>query len=126
MKTYVKFNSFNAQESILKADELPGEGWVEVSNHEDGKCYKLENGTPVQYSIEDSHLVWGDQWLVDKLARVRSERNDLLAKSDWTQFPNAPLSAEKKAEWEVYRQALRDITDGITSYDQEIVWPTAS
>ena len=37
------------------------------------------------------------------------ERDILLKESDWTQLPDSPLSAEKKAEWAAYRQALRDL-----------------
>ena len=40
---------------------------------------------------------------------LRSERNALLSYSDWTQIPDAPLSAEKKQEWQTYRQALRNL-----------------
>ena len=36
--------------------------------------------------------------------------NNLLQESDWTQFNDSPLSDSKKAEWQTYRQALRDIT----------------
>jgi hypothetical protein len=42
------------------------------------------------------------------LVAVRAIRNDLLQRSDWTQQPDA-LSTEKRAEWAVYRQALRDV-----------------
>jgi len=35
-------------------------------------------------------------------------RNKLLQESDWTQLTDSPAD---KAEWAVYRQALRDITD---------------
>ena len=37
----------------------------------------------------------------------RSGRDVKLAKTDWTQLPNAPIS--NAAEWETYRQALRDM-----------------
>lgn len=37
-------------------------------------------------------------------------RKFLLLNSDWTQLPDSPLSAEKKAEWAAYRQALRDLS----------------
>jgi hypothetical protein len=43
------------------------------------------------------------------LQGVRSIRNHLLGDSDWTQFADSPLSADVKAEWAVYRQALRDL-----------------
>ena len=35
-------------------------------------------------------------------------RDELLARSDWTQFNDSPLSDEDKAIWATYRQALRD------------------
>lgn len=41
---------------------------------------------------------------------IREPRNFHLARSDWTQMPDSPLSAEKKAEWAAYRQELRDMT----------------
>jgi hypothetical protein len=40
---------------------------------------------------------------------VRDLRNHLLVDSDWTQSADSPLSADVKAEWAVYRQALRDL-----------------
>ena len=30
------------------------------------------------------------------------KRNNKLIASDWTQMPDSPLSAEKKAEWATY------------------------
>jgi len=56
----------------------------------------------------------------------RANRNVRLQKSDWTQFPDSPLSDTKKAEWTTYRQALRDIPEtysDATSLD-DIIWPT--
>ena len=41
---------------------------------------------------------------------IRSQRNDLLAKCDWTVLADSPLTEEKRAEWLTYRQALRDIS----------------
>ena len=46
------------------------------------------------------------------LVAVRARRDTLLQKSDWTQYSDA-LSAEKKAEWVAYRQALRDVPQNI-------------
>tara|TARA_R100000697_G_scaffold30069_1_gene40123 strand:- start:1850 stop:2131 length:282 start_codon:yes stop_codon:yes gene_type:complete len=39
----------------------------------------------------------------------RQDRDILLAKSDWTQANDSPLSNEKKIEWATYRTALRDL-----------------
>jgi len=43
-----------------------------------------------------------DEYLVE---RMRNHRNRLLAESDWTQLPDAPVD---RAAWATYRQALRD------------------
>ena len=43
-----------------------------------------------------------DEWLVE---RMRHHRDRLLAESDWTQLPDAPVD---RAAWAKYRQALRD------------------
>lgn len=40
---------------------------------------------------------------------ARAERNARLRACDWTQAPDAPLAAAKRAEWQAYRQALRDL-----------------
>ena len=55
--------------------------------------------------------------------QVIEQRLYLLRQSDWTQLADVPLSAEKKAEWNTYRQALRDITlqEG---YPFNVVFPT--
>ena len=41
---------------------------------------------------------------------IYTKRDLRLQGSDWTQFPDSPLTVEKRAEWAVYRQALRDIS----------------
>lgn len=58
---------------------------------------------------------------------VRRHRDFLLATTDWTQMPDAPLTAEKKAEWATYRQQLRDMPKLYANIQSasEIVPPTA-
>ncbi len=58
------------------------------------------------------------QWAV-----VRTERNKLIANTDWTQLPDAALSNTQTAQWALYRQALRDITAQSDPFN--IVWPVA-
>ncbi len=55
---------------------------------------------------------------------VRQERDRRLAESDWTQTNDSPLSDEKKAEWQTYRQELRDIISTITNVTDIVNWPT--
>ena len=52
---------------------------------------------------------------------VRNERNELLLQCDWTQISDSPLILEKKNEWKIYRQELRDITLQENSFS--ITWP---
>ena len=52
-------------------------------------------------------------------ARVRADRNRLLAASDWTQVADAPVD---QAAWATYRQALRDVT-GQAGFPHEVDWP---
>jgi hypothetical protein len=59
----------------------------------------------------------------DELAEAaRTQRDKLLAESDWTQLPDSPLSGAGKAAWAAYRQALRDISDQ-SGFPEEIIWP---
>lgn len=43
------------------------------------------------------------------LENIRVTRDYRLQISDWTQMPDSPLSAERKGEWAIYRQALREL-----------------
>jgi len=57
-----------------------------------------------------------------RLQRYRDRRDLMLARSDWTQLTDAPLSAAGKAEWAAYRQLLRDLPEEADS-DGRFVWP---
>jgi hypothetical protein len=57
----------------------------------------------------------------------RLQRNGMLQGSDWTQAADSPLSDSKKAEWATYRQALRDLINGLDddlATAEGVVWPT--
>lgn len=64
--------------------------------------------------------------LEEETAYVREKRNYILGMSDWTRLDDNGLSADKKAEWETYRQALRDIPQdaGFTGREASVTWPT--
>jgi len=72
-----------------------------------------QNYIVTDLSADDSAAKVGAQWTV-----IRAERNKLLAESDWTQLPDAPVDA---AAWATYRQALRDITTQANPF--AIIWP---
>jgi len=47
------------------------------------------------------------------MTAFRLVRNGKLADCDYTQLPDVGLDAQTVAAWQTYRQALRDITDGL-------------
>lgn len=51
---------------------------------------------------------------------ARAQRDGLLAASDWTQLPDAPVDA---TAWAAYRQALRDISQQ-PGFPDAIKWPS--
>tara|TARA_R110002012_G_scaffold175879_1_gene340748 strand:+ start:190 stop:570 length:381 start_codon:yes stop_codon:yes gene_type:complete len=46
---------------------------------------------------------------------LRIERNKDLQESDWTVLQDNPLTPEKRSEWMVFRTALRNITNDLTT-----------
>jgi hypothetical protein len=94
--------------------------------------YRKDNEWRVKPPSPGSYYYWdlnSESWVLNstELYRLlRQQRDGLLFTCDWTQLPDAPIAAEKKAEWTAYRQALRDIPQNypnLTSLD-EVVWPT--
>ena len=56
----------------------------------------------------------------EQLAKeARDQRDALLADSDWTQVPDAPVD---QAAWATYRQALRDVPEQ-AGFPSDINWP---
>lgn len=51
---------------------------------------------------------------------ARDKRNSLLAQTDWSQAADVPASL--KANYTVYRQALRDVPSQ-SGFPDNIVWP---
>lgn len=75
--------------------------------------------TPTPVYGPDEVAVYTDGiWTVKKdEARVkqyektqRMHRDRLLARSDWTQLPDAPLTHDEAQRWREYRHALRTVT----------------
>ena len=70
--------------------------------------------------LDSGKWFWLDtatQWAV-----IREVRDALLAESDWTQVSDSPLSAGQREQWQIYRQALRDLP-GAFSDPAGVIWP---
>jgi hypothetical protein len=57
---------------------------------------------------------------------LRLTRNKLLADTDYTVLQDSTYTDAQVAEWVIYRQALRDITNGLTTVAdvEAVVFPT--
>lgn len=90
---------------------------------------------------EDTHEFSGETFLQDEFgdwflrketaplpqeqaeANIRSRRDSLLKETDWVVIMHTEKGTNIPMEWEVYRQALRDIT-AQTGFPYEVTWPT--
>ena len=63
-----------------------------------------------EWRAEESDRLW---------ERIRTDRDDRLARCDFRVLPDYP--GTDREDWEVYRQALRDITE--QTDPKNIVWP---
>ena len=92
-----------------------------VSMHEsmqEGSCIELTYDQWQEALTENCKVVEGVHTLIPttqdeitqgKYNALRYDRDKLLKESDWTQMADSPLTDIKKQEWQVYRQALRDL-----------------
>lgn len=121
MNTYLAFNSDGSlfQECTIKDIPDDGKTYIDISTLDPrpdifSKIYNLVNNT-VQAS-DPPEVVVSDTIL---LRDIRIKRNQLLDESDWTQVPD---SSANTSEWATYRQALRDMMDGVDV--NNVTWPT--
>ena len=90
--------------------------------------FKLVNGVQVQFTAEEEaardaeEAAWAAGAFDRAIDDVRRKRDALIKATDYLALSDNTLSAEMTT----YRQALRDITNGVTTVEQcnSITWPT--
>ena len=85
--------------------------------------YREVNGQIEQYAEAAPVPSVPEPTTEEQEIQVRAQRNSLLDLCDWTQLPDAPLTAEQKQAWAEYRQALRDVPEQ-TGFPENVVWPS--
>ena len=89
---------------------LTPDGLVDLTEEEIADIQELQSSTTREARVAQS---------------MRSERNTLLAASDWTQANDSPLTDEAKASWVTYRTALRNLPNHSNWPNLEDAdWPT--
>ncbi len=89
---------------------------------------KLVNGERIALTAEEEaardaeEAAWAAGAFDREIAEVRSRRNRLLAETDFYALSDVTMSSDMTT----YRQALRDITNGVDTVDKcnAITWPT--
>lgn len=92
-----------------------------TKNVEEGAPAETENGWVVTWLVTDATSEQLAERTAQQWSNVRAARNQRLVSCDWTQLPDAPLTAAQTADWAEYRQALRDVTTQPDPFN--IVWP---
>ena len=90
--------------------------------------YHNINGEKVQFTAEEEtardaeEKAWADGALARAQARLRRERNQKLAETDFYALSDMTMSDDMKT----YRQNLRDLPDGKDTVDKcnNVTWPT--
>ena len=76
--------------------------------------------------VEEREDRWYQTWRViqrpDADSRVRDKRNQLLGDTDWIVTRAYERNENIPSEWEIYRQALRDVPQQ-EGFPQNVVWP---
>jgi len=71
----------------------------------------------IPFTEDEKNGALAEQW-----RNVRSKRDQLLSKTDWSVLPDSQLSETKKNEFLSYRQYLRNIPQQFSS-PNKITWP---
>lgn len=112
---------FDSQGNRVKPDDE--QNWIEVEGDISASSFFKKEGSSIRPFTAEEVAEKNSSMLNNALMfDLRIERKKRLDESDWTQFETTPLSAEKKAEWATYRQALRDLPDTVTN-PQSFEWP---
>jgi hypothetical protein len=77
-----------------------------ISNVSTGIVEQIPYTPEEELEADREAQVWADGASERAMAELREQRNRLLADSDFSQLPDAPVN---KAEWATYRQSLRDL-----------------
>lgn len=97
----IDINVYTVKEVYLDAENIARYSWTVIPKTDDALAQAIR-----------------DKWMI-----VRADRTLMLSQSDFTQVADSPMTAEKRAEWATYRQALRDLTTQTDPFN--IVWPTS-
>lgn len=104
----INFIVYNSEGDILRTGTCPGsmidlqagDGEYVIEGVANDATNRISNGVVVDKPVEVTYI---------SIDEIRVERDILIAKTDWTQLPDAPLTTAQKTQYKAYRTALRDL-----------------
>ena len=93
--------------------------------------YHLIDGVKVQFTAEEEtirdaeELAFPNELFNRCMSNLRAKRDRLLNETDWIVIKAKETGATIPTAWKTYRQALRDITENLTTVDEvnAVVFP---
>lgn len=75
---------------------------------------------------EDAEAIERDRLnaIQSRWQNLRCERNIRISNTDWVMLSDISMTTEKKEEWKIYRQTLRDLPTN-TVDPENVTWPTS-
>ena len=125
MMMFAQWDSINSTIGTMQGVALDNT-WLPVTDNR-GEEYSFNTHRTIATlaSDENSIILTSEIRGTDYTGKNRAKRESLLYDSDWTQMADSPLTDSKKAEWRIYRQALRDLpTHSIWPELEGSDWPT--
>lgn len=102
----------------------PKEGYSIFYNFDLNIWEYIQNRPEFKFGYITEYDDVSKEWkYVDDWTQIRSRRDQLLSKSDWTRLDDVNLNEQQKSDWQEYRQNLRDIPNAYSKVE-DIVWPT--
>lgn len=121
MKTFYSMSRKGFFSSELFDENSMPQDAVEISTEDYDALFQGQSDGKIISWDESAPCLKDRVFTNDELSSAcRSQRNQLLSSSDWTQLPDVPDSV--KTKWSVYRQALRDIPQQ-SGFPVDVEWP---
>jgi hypothetical protein len=133
MANYVSFHSNGGlfqygslKKNLAEIKDIKEKDGVRVFSINEEQYTDLQDNCDASESSGVVTIIKSAEWLENKTneawRKIRKQRNQLLKDSDYIMVSDAPITAEKKEEWETYRQSLRDIPQTFSNPD-DVTYP---
>ena len=88
---------------------------------------KLSNGQLIDFTEQEIQELntWNQGLFQREMKNLREKRNQLLSSTDWIVIKAKETGTTIPTAWKTYRQALRDITENLTTVEEvnAVVFP---